>query len=374
MPASQPFELQRAAATGLTLTYPKVSYDLSIDITDSAVVIARLFRPVHKLVSEERRPLGDLASFQQIARTAYTQSRVDNMLVRVLQRRGRQVAAALRNEGLGQSRYWHVEYHEPRIIRQDVLVEVTLQLQVLRETLPDVAYCLALRANRYGKCRAEITALARCVAGDGEVIPVDRRKVAVSRSLGGSPCWGIPTPSDWSGITIADLPQFAHRVLNLVASFVIDRLLPFASPAISAKARQSLLVLVPLRLARIAARRGCVAWYREIVADCLSVLAHQPANSNNLVQQLFFQLLQLLLADPAQRTAEYEAYESLGLKLVALRLVEQNLPFNPVLAYRNYLEGHAKLRLELTKKETRQVVWFLRKATLEQIVSALSLI
>jgi len=149
--------------------------------------------------------------------------------------------------------------------------------------------------------------------------------------------------------------------------------LPIECATVPPRARQAMLVLVPLRLASAARDRGEVAWNRELVESSLVGLLRGSDQANTLVRRLFLQLLALELATPQSRAFARGEYERTGLQLARLRENDQSLPYNPVLAYDRHTSGITHANSKLSQEQRKRHAWFLEQATLEQIIEVMDL-
>jgi hypothetical protein len=183
---------------------------------------------------------------------------------------------------------------------------------------------------------------------------------------------GHAVPLGRSQVSLGRVDCFA-AIADQINGAVREDELPIDCTTVSARARQAMLVLVPLRLANAARDRGEVAWNRELVEASLIGLLSRTDHANTLVRELFLQLLALELAAPQSRAFARGEYERMGLQLARLRQDDQSLPYNPVLAYDRHTKGITDTNSKLSQEERKRYAWFLEQATLEQIVEVMGL-
>lgn len=341
----------------LELAFPEAAYRLSIRV-DNAAVLGDVSRLPHHDLAKEVYLLSDPTFFEAIAGTVCAQVRKDRVLIRVLDRVGRNLHDSLRRV-MVVPKDWHISYYGPSFDGEEVSVWVTLQPHALRVAFSHIQYRLTLTTNRRGQFEAAIR--------------TDDANFPTGSDKGLTVC-GMDTPDSWRKrrSVASDLPRFTASAIRHIESFVLDRLLPIESVSAPQRARQAMLVLVPLRLAEAARENREVAWYQELVDACLFGLSCQPHCPRNVVWRLFFQLLQLELADRRHQSKAYAEYERLGLRLAGLRRVDETLPYNPVLAYDHHRNGRSNLDAKFSEQDRKTYSWFLNEVALEQVVDLLS--
>lgn len=175
-----------------------------------------------------------------------------------------------------------------------------------------------------------------------------------------------------SRVSLGRVGCFA-TVADRINEAVREDELPIECTTVSPRARQAMLVLVPLRLANAARDRGEVAWNRELVESSLVGLLRRTDQANTLVRTLFLRLLELELVAPQSQAVAREEYERTGLQLATLRQEDQSLPYNPVLVYDRHIRGITPADSKLSPEQRKRYAWFLEEATLEQIIELMGL-
>lgn len=152
--------------------------------------------------------------------------------------------------------------------------------------------------------------------------------------------------------------------------------LPTESLGVSASERQQLLALKPWLLARQIRATGGVTWADELAQFALDKMCRSPATPQRLVRQLFFLLLAAEMEKGGKRQRWLVMYEASCKELVALRRHDDSLPYNPLLPYRRIRDAATETvegAMDAARLQTVCYRWFLREATLEQIIEAMGL-
>jgi hypothetical protein len=332
---------------------PNGQYVLSVSLSACGWLNARLRRRPDNYLHSQRLRLADPELFTELAHSILSWVKHDLELLKDVERAMEQIEPALHQAAL-QLPGWRVGLPKSTMQPQYGSVQIHLQPNALRLTFPNACFCLTLTVDR----RAEFFVSVRAVP------PIPKIESNVFS--------GLQRADTESAISaqIADLPKIVTGYQRHIEKCMLDQFLPIESDVPSPRTRQSLLVVVPLRLANAARESGELEWHRELVDVCLKRLDKQPADARNVLRRLFFQLLELELADTQHRSRLAAEYERVGLMLAKLRQVDQALPYNPVLCYRQARTPNAGLSVE----DLRTFQWFVEMATLEQVVDLMSLV
>jgi hypothetical protein len=362
----QQFSLQetpdswRVAARRFSFAFsdsPNGQYLLSVSLSACGWLKATLRRRPNIYLNSQRLRLADPELFEEVANSIPSWVKRDLQLLKDVDRAMEKLKPALHQAAM-QLPGWRVGLPMSTMNSNDGSVWIHLQPSALRLTFPNVDYCLTLTVDS----RAEFFVSVKAVSPTPKIaknVFLGLQRADTQRAISGQ---------------IADLPKILSCYQRHIEKCVLDQFLPIESDVPTPYVRQSLLVAVPLRLASAARQLGEVAWQRELVDVCLSRLAAQPADAQNVLRRLFFQLLQLELAEPEQRSRLDAEYQRSGLLLTKLRQSDQTLPYNPLVFYQRYCRGVAVPDDKLSKNDRITYQWFLETATLEQVVDLMSLI
>ncbi len=358
----QQFSLQetpdswRVAARRFSFAFsdaPNGQYILSVSLSSCGWLKATLRRRPNMYLNSQRLRLADPELFEEVANSITSWVKRDLQLLKDVDRAMEKLKPALHQAAM-QLPGWRVGLPMSTMNSNDGLVWIHLQPRALRLTFPNAYYCLSLTVNSRAEFFVSVKAVPLIPKIDSNVFS------------------GLQRADTESAISaqIADLPKILSCYQRHIEKCVLDQFLPIESDVPSPRTRQSLLVVVPLRLANAARQSGELEWHRELVDVCLKRLGGQPADAQNVLRRLFFQLLELELADRKHRSRLAAEYERLGLMLAKLRQVDQSLPYNPVLCYRPAATPNAGL----SREDRKTFQWFMEMATLEQVIDLMSLI
>ena len=336
---------------------PNSQYVLTVSVSACGWVKATLRRRPDIYLHSQRLRLADPKLFEQLANSIPSWMKHDLQLLKDLDRAIEKLKPALHQAAM-QLQGWRVGLPTSRMDSHNAAVCIHLQPRALRLTFPNVDYCLTLTVDNLAGFQVSVNAVPPTAKIAKNVFSFLQRANAQASGF-----WQID-----------DLPAVLSHHQHQIEKYVLAQFLPIESDVPTPYVRQSLLVVVPLRLANAARELDEVAWHRELVDVCLSRLAAQPADAQNVLRRLFFQLLQLELAEPEHRSRLDAEYQRFGLMLANLRKSDQTLPYNPVVFYQRYCRGVAAPGGKLSKEDRITYQWFLETATLEQVVDLMSLV
>ncbi len=343
----------------LVFSYPEgTRYELAVRLHPQALVDSDLCRD-DEVLDSMQFSLGDPDWFSAVSRFTHDCIIHDRSKIRILERMGQSLVEQL-HQVPQLPPGWTVVHGHPRVERSHVVVETEI-----RPPFMEIV------------CGPGVYLQLDLVATD----KLEKEAILKHRSqdfwIGGN---HTVEQSDWN--TLEELfALFSHLPAKILSS-LSDQLppctdFPFVNLAWSPEVRQALLVLVPLRLAQEAQCRGEVAWYRELIDECLGALQRMPADDTTIVYRLFFQLLLLEMAEPEDRESLSREYHRLGRCLATLRRHDATLPFNPVLAYEKQKRSDSSYlgrKLNGNNGRERDVYsglgreWLLMAARLEQLI------